>query len=195
MTAPTLVFPNYALRRDLPAVLPPFDRRNGHRPRIVYQGTLSTNGGHYDLREIFAAIRSEGFPMDVYPSRPVFGYGAMHPTLSPARLLRELPQYDFGWAGFNSTLNGDHLDTCLPNKAYEYIGCGLPVLTLTHRALKRLVEGEQLGLSLATLDDLELQLADADVVELRRRAAERRLDLTFEANVHRLAELYERVAA
>ncbi len=27
-----------------------------------------------------------------------------------------LPQYDLGWAGFNATLNGAHLDTVLPNK-------------------------------------------------------------------------------
>jgi hypothetical protein len=193
--APTLVLPNYALRRDLPAVLPPPDRRNGHRPRIVYQGTLSTNGGHYDLREIFSAIRSEGLSIDVYPSRPVSDYGeALHATLPPARLLAELPQYDFGWAGFNSTLNGDHLDTCLPNKAYEYIGCGLPILTLKHRALTRLVEGRRLGLSLETLDDLRGQLAALDVVQLRQRVAEARHELTVEANIHHLSALYETVA-
>ncbi len=194
LRAPTLVLPNYALRRDLPAVLPPADRRNGHRPRIVYQGTLSTNGGHYDLREIFSAIRSEGLSIDVYPSRPVSGYGArVHATLPPAQLLAELPQYDFGWAGFNSTLNGDHLDTCLPNKAYEYIGCGLPVLTLKHRALTRLVEGGRLGLSLETLDDLGGQLAAVDVVELRRRVAESRHELTVEEHIHHLSGLYETV--
>ena len=82
------------------------------------------------------------------------------------------PAYDFGWAGFNSALNGAHLDTCLPNKAYEYVGCGLPVLTLQHRALSRLV-GDRLGLTLTTLDDLAGQLAAVDVVELRRRIAER----------------------
>ena len=54
--APTLAFPNYALRRDLPSELPPAERRNGHLPRLVYQRTLSTNGGHYDLREIFRAL-------------------------------------------------------------------------------------------------------------------------------------------
>jgi hypothetical protein len=117
-----------------------------------------------------------------------------HATLPPSALLAALPAYDFGWAGFNSTLNGAHLDTCLPNKAYEYIGCGLPILTLRHRALARLVGDRHLGLSLATLDDLLEQLASVDVVELRYRIAAARLELTVEANIHRLAALYLAVA-
>ena len=200
-TAPTLAFPNYALRRDLPPVLAPARRRNGHGPRIVYQGTLSTNGGHYDLREIFCSIVREGLSLDVYPSRAVPAYAELesapnglrlHATLPQRQLLAELTEYDFGWAGFNSALNGAHLDTCLPNKAYEYVGCGLPVLTLRHRALSRFV-GEGFGVSLTTLDDLGGQLAAIDVVEVRRRIANARLELTVEANIHRLIELYESV--
>jgi hypothetical protein len=203
LTASTLVFPNYALRRDLPPVLPPAGRRNGRPPRLVYQGTLSTNGGHYDLRTIFRSIVGEGVSLDVYPSRAVPAYAELaagldglraHRTLPPSRLLAALPGYDFGWAGFNSALNGAHLDTCLPNKAYEYVGCGLPVLTLRHRALTRLVGDGHLGLSLATLNDLLAQLAAADVVAMRSRIADARLELTVEANIHRLAALYSAVA-
>jgi glycosyltransferase involved in cell wall biosynthesis len=198
--APTLTFPNYALRRDLPPLLPLAERRNGHPPRLVYQGTVSMNGGHYDLRGIFGTIVGEGLSLDVYPSRNAPAYAELarrlpglrvHATLSPPRLLAALPQYDFGWAGFNSALNGAHLDTCLPNKAYEYMGCGLPVLTLGHRALARLVGEGYFGLSLATLDDLLGQLSAVDLVELRGRIAAARLDLTVEANIGRLTKLYE----
>src|SRR5215208_4610272 len=99
-TAPILTFSNYALRRDLPSVLPAIDRRNGHVARLVYQGTLSTNGGHYDLREIFRGIVAEGVSLDVYPSRAVPAYAErpgvrMHPTLPPRQLLAALPAYDF----------------------------------------------------------------------------------------------------
>jgi glycosyltransferase involved in cell wall biosynthesis len=203
VTAPTLAFANYALRRDLPSVLPAAERRNGHPAQLVYQGTLSTNGGHYDLCGIFRAIVSEGLSLHVYPSRTVPAYAELaaelpglrvHATLPPSRLLAALPAYDFGWAGFNSALNGAHLDTCLPNKLYEYVGCGLPVLTLGHRALSRLVDDGGLGLSLATLDDLAAQLSAVDVVELRRRIAAARFQLTVEANIHRLTEVYETVA-
>jgi glycosyltransferase involved in cell wall biosynthesis len=202
VTAPTLAFANYALGRDLPSTLPPAVRRNGHPPRLVYQGTLSTNGGHYDLEAIFRTLVGEGLSLDVYPSRSVPAYAElaaglpglrMHATLPPSRLCAALPEYDFGWAGFNSALNGAHLDTCLPNKVYEYLGCGLPVLTLGHRALSQLLGENGLGLSLATFDDLVVQLSAVDMAELRRRVAAMRHELTIEANIQRLAELYEAV--
>ena len=204
VTVPTLAFANYALGRDLPSTLPRAARPNGRPPRLVYQGTLSTNGGHYDLRGIFRAIVAEGLPLHIYPSRDVPEYVELaaglaglrvHATLPPARLMAALPRYDFGWAGFNSALNGAHLDTCLPNKVYEYVGCGLPVLTLGHRALSQLVGDGGLGLSLTTFHNLVGQLSAVDVAALRRRVAAARFDLTVEANIHRLAEFYEAVAA
>ncbi len=196
-------FANYALARDLPPVLPATDRALHDPPRLVYQGTLSTNGGHYDLREIFQALVASGVSLDVYPGRPAPAYAELAdatpgmrclPTLEPAQLFGVLPSYDFGWAGFNASLNRAHLDTALPNKAFEYLGCGLPVLTLGHRALARLVTEEGVGVSLDSLADLAGRLGQLDVVGLRRRTAEARRRFTVEANIGRLVELYERVA-
>ena len=198
-----LVFPNYALGRDLPATLPPPDRRRDGGWRVVYQGTLSTNGGHYDLRDIFQAIVAAGVGLDVYPGRPAPAYEELaaalpglrcHDTLPPAKLLEVLPTYDFGWAGFNATRNRPHLDTALPNKAFEYVGCGLPVLTLDHRALARLVTEEGVGASFDSVDDLDERLRALDLVALRRRTAEVRHRFTVEAHAGRLAALYEAVA-
>jgi glycosyltransferase involved in cell wall biosynthesis len=201
-----LVFPNYALRRDLPETLPPLAHVRRRTPRLVYQGTLSENGGHYDLREIFATIGSQGIRLDVYPSRPPSrsAYGALggatgsvrlRRRLPPARLLEVLPGYDFGWAGLNASVNRAHLDTALPNKAFEYLGCGLPILTLPHRALSRFVAEEGLGVTLESLEHLPEQLAQLDVAALRRRVASVRLRFTTEAKIQDLLDLYEKVAA
>ena len=70
-------------------------------------------------------------------------------TLAPAALLRALPAYDVGWAAFNTGLNAAHLDTALPNKAFEYLASGLPVAAGPHRALRRLVEDEGVGFVVA----------------------------------------------
>lgn len=189
----TRVHPNYALSRDLPEVLP---EPAGGPPRIVYQGTLSRGGGHYDLREIFEAIAAQGIELHVYAAREAEAYRELagvtvHDPLPPAELMRRLPAYDLGWAGFNTSLNAAHLDTALPNKAFEYLGCGLPIVTLRHRALARLVDEEGIGVVLERVEDLGATLAALDTASLRRRVAAVRDRFTVEGNMGQIVELYD----
>ncbi len=195
---PTLVFPNYALRSDLPQ-LPAAPDHSAVNTRLVYQGTISANGGHYDLRRIFEALVDEGFVVDVYPNRVVGEYRelaerlrglTLHEPRAPAEMLRELPRYDFGWAGFNAELNKPHLDTALPNKVFEYLACGLPVLAFPHRAIRRLLDDEGLGIVVAHPREIAAELRGRDLGELRRRVRAARSRLTIEANIGRLLELY-----
>jgi glycosyltransferase involved in cell wall biosynthesis len=200
VSARTLVFPNFALGRDLPEQLPVRDVSGHGLPSLVYQGTLATNGGHYDLRELFTRVVESGVILTVYAARDVPEYERLadelagltyHSPLEPAELLRTLPRFDFGWAGFNDGLNAAHIDTALPNKVFEYLGCGLPVITLGHRAIKRFVEEEGVGIALAAVDELEARLREADLRALRKRVEQARPGLTVEANIGRLTDLYE----
>src|SRR5918996_4457156 len=197
LPAHVLTFPNYALRRDLPRELPPARPRNGAL-RLVYQGTLATNNGHYDLRELFASITAANVKLDVYPNRPIPDYRGLgvelRPTLTPKRLLATLPAYDLGWAGFNTTLNGAHIDTALPNKVFEYIGCGLPVLTLRHKALAQFVQANGIGVVLDGMSGLEEQLYALDLAALRLQVAAVRFDFTVEQHISRIHALYETLA-
>ncbi len=198
------VFANYALRDDLPRLLSLRERRISDPPRLVYEGTLSTNGGHYDLREIFVALVEQGVTLDVYPSRDVPAYAELarfapgltyHEHLPAQELLRRLPDYDFGWAGFNDGLNRAHIDTALPNKLFEYLACGLPVLTLGHRALRRFLRERGLGVALGSPADLGAELARRDLEKLRARVAAARPTMTVEANIGAIVALYDELVA
>ena len=197
-------FANYALARDLPAELPRPGRPPGSPLRLVYQGTLSTNGGHYDLREVFRAALAGGeVTIDVYPSRPSPAYEALaeevpglriRPKLDPRRLLAALPEYDAGWAVFEPTLNEAHLHTALPNKVYEYLGCGLPVVTMGHRAIAGLLSRHGVGIDVGGPEGLAgvgERLRAAGLAGLRERVAAVRWDLTVEANIRPVIDLYK----
>lgn len=194
------VFPNFALARDLPALSDlPAPMVSGERPlRVVYQGTLSVAHGHYDLRDIFEAIASTGAELHVFPGRaPMPEYAeladhlptmTLHKTLPSTELLATLPQFDVGWAGFNDTLNDAHLATVLPNKAFEYVGCGLPILTFEHDALARWVRAEGVGVVVGSLDELPTVIARTDFGPLARRAREIRDKVTIEGAVRAVIE-------
>jgi glycosyltransferase involved in cell wall biosynthesis len=195
---PAVVFGNYVLGDRLPAELPPAERPRGRPWRVVYQGTLSSGGGHYDLKDLFRGLAAAGIDLHVYPSRPVPEYRSLpavtcHDTLDPDALLRVLPHFDAGWAGFNDRLNGAHLATVLPNKVFEYLGCGLPVLTLRHRALDRFVREHDVGIALDDVGDAAARLDAVDYPALRSRVAAVRDSFTVERNIHRVLDVYERV--
>lgn len=194
----SLLFANYALSRDLApgaARVP----AAGATPRVVYQGSLSDNGSHYDLRDHFAAIAAAGLPVDVFPNRDAPAYrdlAALTPgmrvmdTLAPADLLRRLPAYDVGWAAFNTGLNSAHLDTALPNKAFEYLASGLPIAAGRHRALEGLIAEHGVGVVVDHPADLPGALEDAGPRDLRERVAERRHLFTVEGHIGGLVGLY-----
>jgi glycosyltransferase involved in cell wall biosynthesis len=198
----TLVFPNYALARDVTA-FPPTGQSDGPL-RVVYQGSVSANGSHYDLREGFAALAAAGLEIDVFPNRAAAEYrdlAARTPgmrlmdTLEPAALLRRLPAYDVGWAVFNPRLNAPHLDTALPNKAFEYLASGLPIAAGPHAALRRLVGDHGVGAVVEDLGDLPGVLTEAPLSEMRRRALSDRALFTVEGHIGELVALYQELAA
>ncbi len=136
-TLPRHVSPTPTTRsaRDLPRELPAprgraaaarlpghaVDQRRPLRPARPVR--RDRRAGHLARR--LPGARGARVPRDPGHPRP-------RPAAARPRCCASSSDYDFGWAGFNAGLNGAHLDTALPNKLYEYLGCGLPVITLQH---------------------------------------------------------------
>lgn len=200
----TLVVGNLALGRDRIPHLPEKGQCDG-MPAIVYEGSLASDGGHYDLRDIFECLARDGFPVAIHPSRFAPDYANLatrwpsmtcHESMDPAELMRTLPRYDLGWVGFNSGKNAAHLDTVLPNKLYEYLGAGLPVVTLRdHLALRRFVEREGVGIVVDAVEDVAEAVRDIDLAALRRVVAANRDRFTFESQLGQVVDLYRDLTA
>jgi glycosyltransferase involved in cell wall biosynthesis len=194
------VYENYIPERFIPKTLPKVDQNFANRPiRIVYEGFISSNGGHYDMRSIFKAIAAEGIEVHIYPSRDNSDYQTLsdavqnifyHPTLAPDKLLKEITQYDFGWAGFNDTLSSVHLDTVLPNKLFEYVASGLPVISFPHEALKHFLGTHRLGLVIDAVSGLAGRLRDPGMAAIRENVRAHRWDFTVEANIGSIVNMY-----
>ena len=193
-----LVFHNYVSEDLIPPELTEKLSDEDGEIHIVYAGTITSQieGHHYDLRDIFREIAEHGFHIHIYAAREDEAYSKLadennfihyHGHLDQRVLMKELKKYDYGWAGFNDVKNKEHLDVALPNKALEYIACGLPVLTLPHRTLSEFVEEHKVGLVTDGFDMKE-KLAESEAI--RDNVIKKRYEFTIENNINRLIQFY-----
>jgi len=177
---------------------------------IVYIGTVTSiiKDSHYDLREIFREIASYGLHVHMYVSiwgakdkayqhlADENGLIHYHGHLDQKRLLQEIPQYDFGWAGFNvNRKNREHLDVALPNKVFEYIGCGLPVLAFPHKNMRKFLDRYNVGLVFDSVGEMASQLKNSKLESIRRDVLNSRYKFTVDKNISRLIQYYKEIHA
>ena len=195
-----LVFRNYVSEDMMPWDLTDKLSDKDGAIHIVYAGTITSQieGHHYDLRGIFREIAEQGFHIHIYAAREDEAYSLLaeeedlvhyHGHFDRKVLMHdELQKYDFGWAGFNDVMNKQHLDVALPNKAIEYIACGLPVLTLPHKTLSMFVEEHKVGLVINSFDVMKEQLFESN--EMKETVIKKRYEFTIENNINQLIQFY-----
>jgi len=196
-----LVYRNYVSEDMMPKVLTDKLSDKDGEIHIVYAGTITSQmeGHHYDLRGIFREIAEHGFHIHIYASREDEAYSLLaekdshihyHGHFNRKVLMQdELKKYDFGWAGFNDAMNKEHLDVALPNKAIEYIGCGLPILTLPHKTLSKFVTENKVGLVINSFDEMKEQLFESR--EIQVNVIKKRFEFTIENNINKLIQFYK----
>ena len=193
-----LVLYNYVSEALIPVKLGTRLSSRDGEIHIAYAGTITSkiDGSHYDLRFIFREIARHGFHIHIFASREDDGYRLLadespfihyHGHLDQRKLLQELTKYDFGWAGFNDARNKVHLDVVLPNKAFEYIACGLPIITFPHKALSEFVQEQRVGL---VVEDFDIRERLENAHALHENVYRKRYDFTIEKNIDSLVEFY-----
>ncbi len=132
----SLVYGNYVNEDDIPTPLP--DRINAEGVHLVYEGGLNKEGTHRDFRDIFKLLTDAGVHVHVYPPahNAIYAerlikspYLHIHESVSPNEIVREIAKYDYGIIPWNIfPENKTFLDQSMPNKLFEYLAAGLPVI-------------------------------------------------------------------
>jgi len=206
-----LVFPNYVSESMMPRHFKEkLSQRDGGL-HIVYIGCVTSvvEGSHYDLRQIFTDIASHGLHIHIYPTSNLItqsndSYKELadsnefihfHGNMNRMELLKEITQYDYGWAGFNGVENKTHLDIALPNKIMEYVACGLPVLAFPHKTIQRFIEQYGVGLVFDDIDELEELLKSGRPSTVRATVLNARHGFAIEKQISRGVAFYEQIIA
>lgn len=114
-------------------------------------------------------------------------------SISGEKLILEMTKYDCGLAVFNSAdTNRFHLESASPNKLYEYINAGIPVISAGIDSLKKFVEQYHVGIELDFSGDIRKQLEEACKLHIDDDFLIQN-NLTMKSYGKELAAFYERV--
>lgn len=134
-----IVYNNYPLKEQLPVKFYKKLSESDGEIHCVYEGGLNNSDGHHrNIGDLFLKLAENRIHVHFYaPFKSDYyqklenksKYIHCEGTKSPAELLTELTQYDIGLAILNVTSrNKQFLDTTFPNKVWEYLAAGLPIL-------------------------------------------------------------------
>jgi glycosyltransferase involved in cell wall biosynthesis len=150
----SLVVPNAVLAEDVPKT--PWSKLSEDgRSHCVYVGLVQPSRGSFS-RSIAPLLR------DLAKEHVIHVYGVVervneeavrselkdtvqwHDPVPQSRLLQELTQYDFGLI-LLPNVDVERFHTVLPNKLFEYLCAGIPVLVSPYRAMTNFVRNYQCG--------------------------------------------------
>ena len=101
--------------------------------------------------------------------------------------MENMARWDIGVVMINNDFR-PLTNNMMPNKTFEYIGCGLPVLAYGTRGVGDFVEREGLGIYVDNLRDLD-NIVDR-LRMLKKNVCERRTDFVMENQVEELMKIY-----
>ena len=170
---------------------------------FLYQGRLSNGRGIELLLEAFSDLPSDKNVL------VCMGYGPLqslvhkkaqqhktvffHPAVKPEILLNYTSSANYGVSFIEDTcLNYRY---CLPNKIFEYIMAGLPVITSNLFEMKQLVKAERVGIvaeenTVAGFRKALQSSLDQDYELIQRNVFEARKKYCWEVQVDVLKEVY-----
>jgi len=173
--------------------------------RGVYQGGINqtiSKGGSYNhrfYRSIFQKLARQGLKMDIYPASNkqkinymIKGVNEYTRIDDQKTLFQTLAAYDFGFVGYNPT-SSIVMNIAMPNKLFEYIACGLPILAMNYDLISDFITTNKFGV---VVDKQSLSLPPnfhKVMAMCRKNVLQKRLDYTMERQAIRLLKIYKSV--
>jgi len=170
----------------------------------VYQGGINfTNNpsGKYNHRyykKIFIKIVNQGMTIDVYPahnSNATYGHPYIKFKRSIAnigKLYRVLANYDWGFLGYNQT-KSKVMDIAMPNKLFEYIACGIPVIAMNYNLIGRFINNNKFGIVLNKKTLAMPKNKNQLLINAKKNVVKRRMEFVMEEQAEKIMNIYRSV--
>jgi len=155
---------------------------------VCYAGGLDARDSQTawrDLSPIADALKGQ---LHIYPGNPNVDYGIVNPTIFEYEMMPyHLARHDWGFTGTAMPIPA--WSHSLPNKAFEYLASGVPIIALNNPLLKPLCD-EGLGVYLDDIKDIK-RLPDPRPYKKRVMAQRHRFTMGY--NIEPVRELYKQL--
>jgi glycosyltransferase involved in cell wall biosynthesis len=184
----------------VPYGLFPKKRAKVYRGGIVYEGGLggeeAAQFGCRDWAETFTNIVEEGTQVWAYSSNPSVSLNdyknvIILPSLPYNALLQHMTSYEFGLVG--SPEKSAMFDGALPNKMFDYMAAGLPMICMNAPDVSNFLSATGMGVTVGDVKEIPDAMKYMRDRKYRKRVWESRLHWTMEGQVGKVTWLYEQV--
>lgn len=176
----------------------PKEKPKTFRGGIVYEGGLGEVGtAEFPCRswsDVFREILDLGIQVWAYSGSPVHNpvnyKGVMLIAGTPyASLMHELSMYEFGLVG--SPVPDPMFDGALPNKMFEYMAAGLPMICMNAPDVSAFLNATGMGVTVNDVKEIPDAMQYMRDHRYRRRVWDNRWNWAMETQVGKVTKLYE----
>ncbi len=166
---PIMILDNYILREQLPDKFLDKLSEKDKEIHCVYEGGLTHIENHHrNIQDFFLKLAKNKIHVHYYATFENKHYRALakeseylhcEDTKEPSELITDMTKYDIGLTILNVTdRNRTFLDTTFPNKAWDYLAAGLPVLFSNLASFRYFLQHHNVGAIIDFTDDLIKQI-------------------------------------
>lgn len=170
--------------------------------RGIYQGGIRMRSdpkskfNHRYYGDIFKKLVSQGLTIDVYPAYPLKFQGILGINFKKydpdmKNLYKTISNYGFEFVGYNQTGSGV-MDIAMPNKLFEAIACGVPVVAMDYHDIAKFVRKNNVGV---VIDKNTLRLPsnyEEKIKKCRANLERNRNNYTMETQLIKINKIYRR---
>ncbi|MGC9553752.1 MAG: glycosyltransferase [Thermoplasmatota archaeon] len=168
-----LVFLNYILQEELPGVEKEKRSETEGGTHIGFAGNIDIHDTYRNFLPFFIAVAKEKIHVHMHVvakdeaskqacRRAAERYAHLHyyPPMSPSDVIAALTAYDFGILPFHTERG--YYDNILPNKLFDYLAAGLPIVSSPVKCLRQFIEDNEVGFVYHDAAELASMLRSTD---------------------------------
>lgn len=201
LAQPALTLPSY-----VPSRFYEYSGKDWHGG-LLYEGKVNlpsetkgySKGFEYcDYTEVATRTATLGMDFHLYAGRQddkfkkhYDGKALIHKALPYQELMSSIGRHDWGLVG--NTKKTSEWDVAMPNKLFEYIATGVPVVSMNAGSCSRLLDETGMGITVEGPEELAERWGEHR--DCRKRVIKNRQAFSMNAKIHELENFYREVCA